>query len=78
MWKAIIGVFTFASLSSTHALAANEKEAIKKCDIDAFREFKHLTRQQNFKLSLILESASRIRISRLWGAIFVTSKIESK
>ena len=41
MWKGIIGVFAFASLYSTHALAANEKEAIKKCDIDASREFKH-------------------------------------
>jgi hypothetical protein len=40
MWKGIIGVFAFASLYSTHALAANEKEAIKKCDIDASREFK--------------------------------------
>ena len=40
MWKGIIGVFAFASLYSMHALAANEKEAIKKCDIDASREFK--------------------------------------
>ena len=41
MWKAMIGVFAFASFLSTHVIAASEKEAIKKCDIDAFREFTH-------------------------------------
>jgi hypothetical protein len=49
----------FASLASTHAVAANEKEAIKKCDIDAFREFKHGDKET--KLQAIIDFGKCIK-----------------
>jgi hypothetical protein len=55
----IVGVCALASLTSTHAIAASEKDAIKKCDIDAFREFTHADKAT--KLQAIIDFGKCIK-----------------
>jgi hypothetical protein len=74
----MIGVFAFASFLSTHVIAASEKEAIKKCDIDAFREFTHADKATKLRAIIDFGKCIKTEISRLWGATFATSKIESE